>query len=58
MYEQTVAMFYEKFYDAAFLIALSCWPESGKALIMAKLQKMNVMQKKKKTYSMAKRLKI
>lgn len=48
MYEQTVAMFYEKFYDAAFLIALSCWPESGKALIMAKLQKMNVMQKKKK----------
>lgn len=47
MYEQTVPKFYEKFYDAAFLIALSFWPDSGEALITAKLQIMNVKQKKK-----------
>lgn len=47
MYEQTVAKFYEKFYDAAFLIAISFWPDSGEALITAKLQIMSVTQKKK-----------
>lgn len=47
MYEQTVDKS-EKFYDAtaAFLIALSSWPDSVEVLITAKSQIMNVTQRK------------
>lgn len=47
MYEQTADKS-EKFYDAtaAFLIALSSWPDSVEVLITAKSQIMNVTQRK------------
>lgn len=47
MYEQTADKS-EKFYDAtaAFLIALSSWPDSVEVLITTKSQIMNVTQRK------------